>query len=231
MKWQVLEYPLLLELPKSIIGGQYASVSSKKTSKVVQTTMAVHLIKKRFCSAEHLKDARGHKTVEKLTSSGGFLTSFTDLHKWQVILKYFQTSKNRAGRVPSHEPEGSRIPTAHWTPQLYPQRKKCHSLEQNNKSSRANNHGASLGQGLFWPMEHLKRTREHETVDKHWTSIGGFLTSSKDLNKTFLQHPKSGKKAFISWRSRSSNTHCPLNSPNPSLEDNMLAYEAKKQVK
>ena len=85
MKKQVLKYPLPIELPKSIIGGQYASVRSKKTSKVVQMTMAVHLIKKRFCSTEHLKDARGHKTVEKLTSSGGFLTSFTDLHSGRDV--------------------------------------------------------------------------------------------------------------------------------------------------
>ena len=46
MKKQVLKYPLPIELPKSIIGGQYASVWSKKTRKVVQTTMGAHLLKR-----------------------------------------------------------------------------------------------------------------------------------------------------------------------------------------
>ena len=76
-----------------------------------------------------------------------------------------------------------------------------------------------LMKGLFWTVEQWKGTREHETVQKHWTSIGGFLASFNDLNRWFLQHPKSGKKAFISWRSTSSNTHCALNSLDLSLKN------------
>ena len=48
---------------------------------------------------------------------------------------------------------------------------------------------------------------------------------------TILQQPKSSEKAFISWSSWSSNTHCTLNSPNLSLEDKMLVYKVKKKVK
>ena len=59
---------------------------------------------------------------------------------------------------------------------------------------------------LFCPGEHLKGTKEHETVEKPWTSIGGFLTrfwmfSTNDActSKVERERPSSHKGAGA-WR-------------------------------
>ena len=74
--------------------------------------------------------------------------------------------------------------------------------------------GTHLMKGLFCPVEHAKGTREHETVEKPWTSNQledswqvGMISTSDTCN---VQPSK--EKAFISRSSRASNTHCPLNS-------------------
>ena len=140
---------------------------------------------------------------------------------WQVSMISTSDSCNiqsQVRRPSSHEGAGPQIPTAHWTPKIYHWRticvwskKLCKVVQTTLKTH--------LMKGLFWTVEQWKGTREHETVQKHWTSIGGFLASFNDLNRWFLQHPKSGKKAFISWRSTSSNTHCALNSLDLSLKN------------
>ena len=82
MEQLVLEYQLPIELPKSIIGGQNASVWSTRESKVVQITMGAHLMKKFVWSVEHLKRMKEHE--KPWTSVGGFARSFNDLHKWYL---------------------------------------------------------------------------------------------------------------------------------------------------
>ena len=79
-------YPLPVELPKSIVGGQYASVWSKTLCKLMQTTLKTHLMKGLFWTVEQWKGTREHDTVEKpwTSSIGRFLKRFNDLHTCNV---------------------------------------------------------------------------------------------------------------------------------------------------
>ena len=175
MNQKVLEYPLLIEPPNSILRGKNAIVWSKITSQVVQTTMAPHLVKD-FFGPWSIWNAR--ESTRLWTSIEHQLEDFF----WQVSMlstndtyDVRQSSKKMSILWSSRS---SNTPCSLNSPNLSSNGKMPKSEAKNYVKPSKQRWGLTR-----WRDVLVRACESRETLERLSTSSGGFLTSFNDLRK------------------------------------------------